>query len=102
MTNKHINKLKSDSIQSEEDFLRYKRLIDLDNEDAKYDTQKWIAIGISFSFIFYPILVLLMGYVNIDTRALVDIAPSYFLAGSGIISIFYGAEAYKSKNKNNN
>lgn len=101
MTVKHINNLKSDSIKSEEDFVRYKRLIDLDNEDAKYDTQKWIAIGISCSFIFYPILVVLMGYFDIETRNLVDIAPSYFLAGSGIISIFYGAEAYKSKNKLN-
>jgi len=97
----NIKELQTKDFESDEDFSRYKQTVELANQDERFETQKWITIWVAFSFVIFPLIIVIAGLLdyNKTIESLVDIAPSYFLGSTGIISIFIGAEAYKSGKK---
>lgn len=100
----NIQNMKQMKFESEEEFQRYKKSVELSNEDERFETQKNITICIATSFISFPFLLVLSGILNYTEIAqlLVDIAPSFFIGACGIIGVFIGGEAYKSVSKSNN
>lgn len=100
----NIQNMRQTKFESEEEFLRYKKSVELSNEDERFETQKNITICIATSFITFPLMLVLAGMLNFTETAqlLVDIAPSFFIGACGIIGVFIGGEAYKSASNSNN
>lgn len=67
-----------------------------ENEDRKDDqirSMAWISL---LAMLFYPVVIIGSTYFNMEdmTAMLSDIAPSYFMSIAGLLSAFFGAQAY--------
>jgi len=72
----------------------------LEDEDAQRDAMRkmtWFAL---FGMLLYPAGITVTDLLGLDKAAGIigDIAPTYFVAISALVSVFFGANAY-SKNK---
>tara|TARA_Y100000389_G_scaffold201976_1_gene246053 strand:- start:7048 stop:7443 length:396 start_codon:yes stop_codon:yes gene_type:complete len=91
----HISK------QEMEMALEFKRK-ELEDQDAQRDAMRkmtWFAL---FGMLLYPLGIAATSMFGADNAAGIigDIAPTYFVAISALVSVFFGANAYSgSKNK---
>ena len=81
--------------------LEFKRKT-LEDQDAQRDAMRkmtWFAL---FGMLLYPTTIMVTSFLGLDTAAGIigDIAPTYFIAISALVAAFFGADAYKSTNKN--
>jgi hypothetical protein len=56
----------------------------------------WFAL---FGMLLYPATIMFTAYLGLDNAAGIvgDIAPTYFVAISALVSVFFGANAYSAK-----
>lgn len=76
------------------------KLLRLDNEDKKEDAQRWMIWFLLIGMLLYPILVIVCSYMGLENAAklLEDMSNIYFMSISGLIAVYFGANAY-SKSK---
>ena len=78
--------------------LEFKRK-ELEDQDAQRDAMRkmtWFAL---FGMLLYPIGISLTSLLGLDSASSIigDIAPTYFVAISALVSVFFGANAYNNK-----
>lgn len=76
------------------------RLIKLENENDKEDSMRkmvWFAL---FGMLLYPSLVLICDFNGLEKslNVLSELAETYFVSVSGIVAVYFGANAYSKKN----
>lgn len=76
------------------------RLIKLENENDKEDSMRkmvWFAL---FGMLLYPSLVLICDFIGLEKslNVLSELAETYFVSVSGIVAVYFGANAYSKKN----
>lgn len=76
------------------------RLIKLENENDKEDSMRkmvWFAL---FGMLLYPSLVLVCDFIGLEKslNVLSELAETYFVSVSGIVAVYFGANAYSKKN----
>jgi hypothetical protein len=81
-------------------YLEFKRR-ELEDQDAQRDAMRkmtWFAL---FGMLFYPLVIVLTSWLDVDDAATIigNIAPTYFVAISGLVAVFFGANAYSSSKK---
>lgn len=70
----------------------------LEDEDAQRDAMRkmtWFAL---FGMLLYPAGIALTSWLGLDEASglIGDIAPTYFVAISALVSVFFGANAYSA------
>ena len=83
-----------DGTVSNEDIDRSERLIKIENEDKKQDSQRQMAWMALIGMLFYPIVTIAADYFGLKADILASMADLYFIASAGIVAAFYGKEAY--------
>lgn len=78
--------------------LEFKRRA-LEDQDAQRDAMRnmtWFAL---FGMLLYPATIMFTSFLGLDNAATIigDIAPTYFVAISALVSVFFGANAYSGK-----
>ena len=81
-------------------YLEFKRK-ELEDADAQRDAMRkmtWFAL---FGMLLYPITIMITSFLNLENAAKIigDIAPTYFVAISALVSVFFGANAYSGAKK---
>ena len=81
-------------------YLEFKRR-ELEDQDAQRDAMRkmtWFAL---FGMLFYPLVIVFTSWLDVDDAATIigNIAPTYFVAISGLVAVFFGANAYSSAKK---
>ena len=79
-------------------YMEFKRK-ELEDNDAMRDAQRsmtWFAL---FGLLLYPFAVVIASLVGLDEaqKTLGSMAPTYFVAVAGIVSAFFGSQAYTKK-----
>lgn len=76
------------------------RLIKLENEDQKTDSQLLMCWFCLFSAELYPILIIICDFLCFEKalEKLADISDVFFLSVMGIVSVYFGSSAYTKKN----
>lgn len=96
-----------DGVITDEEMARAKEIAEFehkramqDNEDKKEDQIRQMAWFALWGLLAYPIGIAITSGFGLDTASqlIADIAPTYFIAVGGLVSVFFGAEAYKKKN----
>jgi len=79
-------------------FLEFKRK-ELEDQNAQRDAMRKMTWFSLFGMLLYPLGVTITSYLGLDDAAIIigDIAPTYFVAISALVSVFFGANAYNSK-----
>lgn len=90
--------LNNDGAISEEETGKIHRIKRFENEDERTDSQRkmaWVSLGGMLS---YPVIVVLCAFFGFSdaSEILGDMAPTYFVSVAGIVSVFFGSEAYKN------
>jgi FtsH-binding integral membrane protein len=80
--------------------LAFKRK-ELEDQDAQRDAMRkmtWFAL---FGMLLYPITIIIASSIGLDDAAKIigDIAPTYFVAIAGLVSVFFSANAYAYRSK---
>lgn len=85
---------------TEQELIIRAKLLRLENEDQKEDSQRWMIWFLLGGMLLYPFLVIICSYFNLENAAklLEDMSNIYFMSISGLISVYFGANAY-SKSK---
>ena len=83
-------------------YLEFKRK-ELEDQDSQRDAMRkmtWFAL---FGMLLYPITIMITSFLNLENAAKIigDIAPTYFVAISALVSVFFGANAYSGAKKEN-
>ena len=83
-------------------YLEFKRK-ELEDADAQRDAMRkmtWFAL---FGMLLYPITIMITSLFGLENAAKIigDIAPTYFVAISALVSVFFGANAYSGAKKDN-
>lgn len=95
-----------DGIITDEEMARAKEIAEYEhkramqeNEDKKEDQIRKMAWFALWGLLAYPIGIALTSFAGLNEAAklISDIAPTYFIAIGGLVSVFFGAEAYKKK-----
>ena len=73
----------------------------LEDEDAQRDAMRkmtWFAL---FGMLLYPAGIAVTSFFGMDNASSIigDIAPTYFVAISALVSVFFGANAYSGNKK---
>lgn len=73
----------------------------LEDQDAQRDAMRkmtWFAL---FGMLLYPVGIALTSFLGLESASGIigDIAPTYFVAISALVSVFFGANAYSAKGK---
>ena len=81
-------------------YLEFKRK-ELEDADAQRDAMRkmtWFAL---FGMLLYPITIMITSLFGLENAAKIigDIAPTYFVAISALVSVFFGANAYSGAKK---
>lgn len=81
-------------------YLEFKRR-ELEDQDAQRDAMRkmtWFAL---FGMLLYPIVIVFTSWLDVDDAAKIvgDIAPTYFVAISALVGVFFGANAYSAAKK---
>lgn len=71
----------------------------LEDQDAQRDAMRkmtWFAL---FGMLLYPVGIAITSWFGLDEASglIGDIAPTYFVAISALVSVFFGANAYSAK-----
>ena len=71
----------------------------LEDQDAQRDAMRkmtWFAL---FGMLLYPVGIAITSWLGLDEASglIGDIAPTYFVAISALVSVFFGANAYSAK-----
>lgn len=82
-------------------YLEFKRR-ELEDQDAQRDAMRkmtWFAL---FGMLLYPVVIVFTSWLDVDDAAKIvgDIAPTYFVAISALVGVFFGANAYSASKKN--
>ena len=79
-------------------YLEFKRK-ELEDADAMRDAQRSMAWFALFGMLLYPVGIAITSWLGLDEASglIGDIAPTYFVAISALVSVFFGANAYSSK-----
>ena len=85
---------------NEQEIILKAKLLRLENEDKKEDAQRYMIWFLLIGMLLYPLLVIVCSYINLETAAklLEDMSNIYFMSISGLIAVYFGANAY-SKSK---
>lgn len=85
---------------TENEIILKAKLLRLDNEDKKEDAQRWMIWFLLIGMLLYPVLVIICSYIGLENAAklLEDMSNIYFMSISGLIAVYFGANAY-SKSK---
>ena len=72
----------------------------LEDQDAQRDAMRkmtWFAL---FGMLLYPVGIAVTSLLGLESASGIigDIAPTYFVAISALVSVFFGANAYSAKN----
>jgi hypothetical protein len=88
-----------DGIVTNEELERHERMIMIENQDKREDSQRGMAWFALFGMLLYPFAVVLAGFLGLDGGAdiLGDMAATYFVSVAAIVAAFYGTQAYTSK-----
>lgn len=86
--------LDGDGVVSDKELEMDRKLIELDNEDKRQDSQRQMAWMALIGMIFYPIVTLVADALGLKADILASMADLYFIASAGIVAAFYGKEAY--------
>ena len=91
--------LNEDGIIEDEEIDKIHKMNTFKNRDEKSDAQKRMAWYSLFGMILYPLLVVITGYIGLETvsNTLGNMAATYFGSVALIVAAFFGTEAYKSK-----
>lgn len=81
-------------------YLEFKRR-ELEDQDAQRDAMRkmtWFAL---FGMLLYPVVIVFTSWLDVDDAAKIvgDIAPTYFVAISALVGVFFGANAYSASKK---
>lgn len=81
-------------------YLEFKRR-ELEDQDAQRDAMRkmtWFAL---FGMLLYPVVIVFTSWLDVDDAAKIvgDIAPTYFVAISALVGVFFGANAYSAAKK---
>lgn len=81
---------------TEQELIIRAKLLRLENEDQKEDSQRWMIWFLLGGMLLYPFLVIICSYFNLENAAklLEDMSNIYFMSISGLISVYFGANAY--------
>lgn len=87
------------SIEEVEMELEFRRKA-LEDQDAQRDAMRkmtWFAL---FGMLLYPVGIAVTSLLGLESASGIigDIAPTYFVAISALVSVFFGANAYTAKN----
>ena len=80
-----------------EDNLDFKaKLVKLKNEDDKEDSMRHMAWFSLSGLVLYPTLVILCDIFNLSNALTIlgSLAETYFISVSGLISVYFGSNAY--------
>ena len=86
--------LDGDGIVTDEEFEMDEKLVRLENEDKRQDSQRQMAWMALCGMLFYPIVTLIADAIGLKADILASMADLYFIASAGIVAAFYGKEAY--------
>ena len=86
--------LDGDGVVSDKELEMDRKLVELDNEDKRQDSQRQMAWMALIGMIFYPIVTLVADALGLKADILASMADLYFIASAGIVAAFYGKEAY--------
>ena len=81
-------------------YLEFKRR-ELEDQDAQRDAMRkmtWFAL---WGMLLYPAVIVFTSWIDVDDAAKIigNIAPTYFVAISGLVAVFFGANAYSASKK---
>ena len=81
---------------NEQEIILKAKLLRLENEDKKEDAQRYMIWFLLIGMLLYPLLVIVCSYINLDNAAklLEDMSNIYFMSISGLIAVYFGANAY--------
>lgn len=87
-------------VLNEQQIILKAKLLRLENEDKKEDAQRYMIWFLLIGMLLYPLLVIVCSFINLDNAAklLEDMSNIYFMSISGLIAVYFGANAY-SKSK---
>lgn len=76
------------------------RLIKLENENDKEDSMRkmvWFSLS---GMLLYPATIIICDYCGLDKslNVLSELAETYFVSVSGLVAVYFGANAYSKKN----
>jgi len=86
----------------ESQILEFRRK-ELEDQDAQRDAMRKMTWFSLFGMLLYPLGITITSYIGLDDAAVIigNIAPTYFVAISALVSVFFGANAYNSKQSSN-
>ena len=81
---------------TEQELIIRAKLLRLENEDQKEDSQRWMIWFLLGGMLLYPFLVIICSYFNLENAAklLEDMSNIYFMSISGLVSVYFGSNAY--------
>ena len=81
----------------EQMYLEFKRK-ELEDADARRDSMRYMTWFALFGMLLYPAGIALTSWLGLDEASglIGDIAPTYFVAISALVSVFFGANAYSA------
>ena len=93
-----------DGIVSDEEIATSERLQQLEIQNEKPDAQRnmcWFAL---WGMLLYPSLVLVSSYLQLDKGAdiLGSMSSIYYISVAGVVSVWFGSQAYSSSKNGNN
>tara|TARA_R100000935_G_scaffold8159_2_gene17095 strand:+ start:823 stop:1137 length:315 start_codon:yes stop_codon:yes gene_type:complete len=72
---------------------------EINDSDAKRDTQRRLATACAFGMLLYPFAIVGSSALGLDTAAnlIADIATVYVVAASGVVAAYFGFNAMEAK-----
>jgi hypothetical protein len=72
---------------------------ELNDADAKRDTQRRLTTACAAGMLLYPLAIVLASGMGLDTAAnlIADIATVYVVAASGVVAAYFGFNAMEAK-----
>tara|TARA_R110000822_G_scaffold48453_2_gene127588 strand:+ start:4012 stop:4335 length:324 start_codon:yes stop_codon:yes gene_type:complete len=86
-----------DGIVSDEELQKAEAMIRIDNEDRKQDSQRRMAWLACWSMVGFAILPILPFIPESRLETLASFSDVLFISQAGIVSMFFGAQAYMAK-----
>ena len=98
----HLDK-DGDGVVSDQEIAASERLQQLEIQNEKADAQRnmcWFAL---WGMLLYPSLVLVSSYLGLEKGAdiLGTMSSIYYISVAGVVSVWFGSQAYTSKNGKN-
>ena len=89
-----------DGIVSDAELETSERLQKLEVEHERADAQRGMCWFALLGMLLYPSLIMISSFFNMKDAAVLlsDMSSMYFLATSGVVSVFFSAMAYSAKN----